>query len=608
MGVVKLWEWKAAPPRKEPKPATKESTPAPSVKHAVAESQTAKKPSIEQANSPRPAKTTRTNNKQPTTASSSRPKLAQSKQTQAEQIPPKQHQTKQAQLKKTVSKQASSREIKPNQHSIAQAKRPARANQKVKNRTKKQSLPLPDLMSVFTELPESQADKNLTSDTQLSLDSVNTRPGRVKQPIAANAPPAAKRPIVETKNDKTVKRYQPPAAVKLGNVFPEISEEAADKNQSGETSLSLDEYIQRRDRNPNTKKPQAKATTPRRIVRQIPDTERPGSFDVGQPFTEMPESEADKIVQTEAETFFSKFRTPLRIVDGKHEQDPEIVDSTVKNWSNTPQARRTKLKLDQPVPPKRPKVYAKRNVAGKRPAKPAPINNLRTRKKQNAAPVAVAADEIKKIDTELNPINRKPVRLTTGIDEESAPIHSVANRLFPQNDDSETKDKESETTDKCAPPADKFPEELMPVKGITVDIAADTRNGKPDDVAICAFKDRIPNKDRNYDPRKSELCELQPDDYDFYNQPLYFEDANLERCGYSLGRIQPVVSAIHFFGTAPLIPYKMVVEPPDENVYSLGFCPPGRRYCYHRNYLPPWQWDAALVQAGVVVGGIYVIP
>jgi hypothetical protein len=129
--------------------------------------------------------------------------------------------------------------------------------------------------------------------------------------------------------------------------------------------------------------------------------------------------------------------------------------------------------------------------------------------------------------------------------------------------------------------------------------------------------------------------------YLFCHKPLYFEDANLERCGYIVGKdcccccsdwccndscsqegccrdgccgcccgshLQPLVSAAYFFGTIPLLPYKMTVDCPCECVPSLGRCPEGCRYSCCENYLPPWDFQAALVEAAVITGAFFVIP
>ena len=64
----------------------------------------------------------------------------------------------------------------------------------------------------------------------------------------------------------------------------------------------------------------------------------------------------------------------------------------------------------------------------------------------------------------------------------------------------------------------------------------------------------------------------------------------------------------HFFGTIPLLPYKMTVNCPCECVPALGRCPEGCRYSCCDNYLPPWDWHAAAVEAAAVTGVIFIIP
>ena len=92
------------------------------------------------------------------------------------------------------------------------------------------------------------------------------------------------------------------------------------------------------------------------------------------------------------------------------------------------------------------------------------------------------------------------------------------------------------------------------------------------------------------------------------HKPLYFEDVQLERYGHEWGPfVQPVVSAAHFFGTLPILPYKMGLETPDECVYALGY--------YRPNSCAPYMiepigftWRAALFEAGAVVGTAAVLP
>ena len=91
------------------------------------------------------------------------------------------------------------------------------------------------------------------------------------------------------------------------------------------------------------------------------------------------------------------------------------------------------------------------------------------------------------------------------------------------------------------------------------------------------------------------------------HQPLYFEQVNLERYGYSCGVAQPLVSAAHFFGTIPALPYLMAAEPCRQCVYTLGHYRPGTCAPFHL-YYPPLSLRGAAAEAGVVTGLFFAIP
>lgn len=59
----------------------------------------------------------------------------------------------------------------------------------------------------------------------------------------------------------------------------------------------------------------------------------------------------------------------------------------------------------------------------------------------------------------------------------------------------------------------------------------------------------------------------------FQNNPLYFEDANLERCGISHGCLTTAASAVQFTTTAVLLPYLTKATHPRESVPALPDCP-----------------------------------
>ncbi|MFT5299622.1 MAG: hypothetical protein ACI814_000395 [Mariniblastus sp.] len=92
---------------------------------------------------------------------------------------------------------------------------------------------------------------------------------------------------------------------------------------------------------------------------------------------------------------------------------------------------------------------------------------------------------------------------------------------------------------------------------------------------------------------------------DFGYQPLFWEEINLERHGTNVGRLQPVFSATKFFGTFPLLPYKMTQQPPASHFRKANAQPAG---------LPaPWAPEAwpysrkAGLAEGVAIGAAILI-
>jgi hypothetical protein len=92
------------------------------------------------------------------------------------------------------------------------------------------------------------------------------------------------------------------------------------------------------------------------------------------------------------------------------------------------------------------------------------------------------------------------------------------------------------------------------------------------------------------------------------HQPLYFDDEPLERYGQSIcPLVQPVFSAARFFGTLPVLPYKVGLDHPYEYVSTLGYyrigtCAP----CTHQTL--PFSWKGALLEGGTWVGMVFLLP
>jgi len=162
-------------------------------------------------------------------------------------------------------------------------------------------------------------------------------------------------------------------------------------------------------------------------------------------------------------------------------------------------------------------------------------------------------------------------------------------------------------------PAPKPSDGLRPIGALTVGIAPPTpKEGNaagelPENLAQHRFGD--------LEPLLVESEPFQPwNAYgqlvlsaDFCHQPLYFEDANLERYGRSHGVFQPFISAAKFYGSVPALPYKMVSEPPrvclkDDSRWPAGGMAP------HQRSLPPVDVKAGVVEAAVIVGLILLIP
>jgi len=94
----------------------------------------------------------------------------------------------------------------------------------------------------------------------------------------------------------------------------------------------------------------------------------------------------------------------------------------------------------------------------------------------------------------------------------------------------------------------------------------------------------------------------------FCNQPLYFEEVNLERFGASRRpRLQSVVSGARFFATVPALPYLMAVERPRGCYYETGPYRAGRPAPRHKE-LPPLRLGAVTVEGAVITALIFLIP
>ena len=90
-------------------------------------------------------------------------------------------------------------------------------------------------------------------------------------------------------------------------------------------------------------------------------------------------------------------------------------------------------------------------------------------------------------------------------------------------------------------------------------------------------------------------------------KPLYFEHVNLERYGHHYGVLQPAVSAAHFFGRIPAIPYMRGAQAGHRRNDVVGLNRPGGRDPY-RAHRPPVSLRGALYQGAATAGFIFLVP
>lgn len=89
--------------------------------------------------------------------------------------------------------------------------------------------------------------------------------------------------------------------------------------------------------------------------------------------------------------------------------------------------------------------------------------------------------------------------------------------------------------------------------------------------------------------------------------PLYFEQVNVERYGYSAGLLQPLVSGAHFFSSVVALPYFVGARPPGECIYTLGYYRAGTPTPL-RTPRVPLSVRGAVAQGAVVTGAVFAIP
>jgi hypothetical protein len=153
-------------------------------------------------------------------------------------------------------------------------------------------------------------------------------------------------------------------------------------------------------------------------------------------------------------------------------------------------------------------------------------------------------------------------------------------------------------------PAEALAGSIRPITELSVSIAPEPGQMPADYAAQALGTQSLPAPEQFSDGPWTGYHWVAPS---VCHRPLYFENASLERHGYSFGIAQPFASASHFVGNAAILPYRLVAEPPQECIYTLGHARPGSP-TPPRYYRPPLSAKAGVAQAGAVTGLIFLIP
>ena len=122
------------------------------------------------------------------------------------------------------------------------------------------------------------------------------------------------------------------------------------------------------------------------------------------------------------------------------------------------------------------------------------------------------------------------------------------------------------------------------------------------------YPEEVPLGDGPYEGRSIDCTTFHWEASNLYHNPLYFEDAPLERYGHTHHEvIQPFVSAGKFGVQLLGLPYQMTIDPVCKRMYTLGWYRPGECAPY-KHYQIPLNAKAAAVEAGFMTGMFYLFP
>lgn len=137
---------------------------------------------------------------------------------------------------------------------------------------------------------------------------------------------------------------------------------------------------------------------------------------------------------------------------------------------------------------------------------------------------------------------------------------------------------------------------LAPKPGELPDDVAQARFGREPMILDGSILSRRP-VDLNYSWDAPALC---------YG-PIYIQDVNLERYGYSHGIFQAGYSAVHFLGSVAILPYLWGAYPQRNCYYALGYYRPGD-YAPYQKSVPRVSLRGVLFEGGVGAAAAFGIP
>jgi len=193
--------------------------------------------------------------------------------------------------------------------------------------------------------------------------------------------------------------------------------------------------------------------------------------------------------------------------------------------------------------------------------------------------------------------------LTVSLSCIDAQATDIASWVSTQQDDAKSEPVRAESTSfsTCAS-SEEIGYKAKLLKDVALNIRLDAP-AMPEDCSADLFQAGSALRDRRW-----QLSEFNWAASDLFGQPAYFDDPILERYGQSHhALIQPALSGAHFFSQFPLMPYKIGIDRPHDQIYTLGYHRPGSPMPLLGRRLP-WEADAAGFESMSWVALLFIFP